>query len=154
VVGGFELGRFLEGTPLERLSDREGEFGGIVGQLVTYYVYLLTLLTVADILAIGALSSLLNTFAAYLPALFAGLLVLLVGFWLAERVADTAAGTDEGRMASVAGFAVKILIYYITVTIALATIGLGGQDYVAENIDRWVSSLQGAVEEEGVTDGE
>lgn len=123
VVGGFGIGPHLKETPLEQLGDAEGEFGRVVGQLVTYYIYLLTLLAVADILAIGALSSLLNTFAGYLPALVGGLLVLLIGIWVAERVADIVAGMGEGRTIHVASLAVKVLIYYITITIALAAIG-------------------------------
>lgn len=123
VVGGFGIGSYLRGTPIERLGDTEREFGRIVGQFVTYYVYLLTLLAVADILAISALSELLNTFAGYLPALAGGLLVLLVGIWVAELVSDAVLEMGDGRSIRVTGVAVKLLVYYITVTIALAAIG-------------------------------
>jgi len=123
VVGGFDVGRYLRETPMERLSDSEGEFGRLIGLLVTYYIYLLTLLAVADILAIDALSTLLDTFAGYLPALVGGLLVLLVGIWVAERVGNLVDGMGEGRMIHVASIGVKILVYYITITIAVATIG-------------------------------
>lgn len=177
VVSGFSIGPYLAETPLEPLGDTEGEFGRLVGKLVTYYIYLLTLVAVADILAIGALSTLLNDFAGYLPALFAGLLVLLVGIWAAERVGDLVSESDEGRTARIAGTVVKVFIYYLTVTIALSTIGveiapltnlftafvvaffgalaialaigigvavgLGGQDYVAENIDDWMPDIGG-----------
>ncbi|WP_336023741.1 mechanosensitive ion channel family protein [Halobellus salinisoli] len=123
IVGGFDVGRYLRETPLERLSDSEGEFGRIIGLLVTYYIYLLTLLAVADILAIDALSTLLDTFAGYLPALVGGLLVLLVGIWVAERVGRLVSEMGEGRTVHVASLIVKVLIYYITITIAVATIG-------------------------------
>ena len=182
LVGGFAIGRHLTGTPLEPLGDTRGEFGRIVGLLVTYYIYLLTLLTVADILSIDELSELLNTFAGYIPALIGGLLVLLVGIWVAELASDAVLGMGEGRMINLTSVGVKVLIYYITVTIALAAIGLeiavlttlfttfvvaffgalalalaigiglavgfGGQDYVRENIDGWMSTAQDAVEED------
>lgn len=90
---------------------------------MTYYIYLLTLLAVADILAVDALSAFLTTFADYVPALAGGLLVLLVGIWVAERVGSLVAESDEGRAAALTGLGVKVLIYYITVTIALGTIG-------------------------------
>ncbi|WP_254273572.1 mechanosensitive ion channel family protein [Haloarcula marina] len=122
-VGGFGIGPYLRDTPLERFGDTEGEFGRLVGTLVTYYIYLLTLLTVADIVEIPALSELLATFVTYLPALAGGLVVLLVGIWLAERLGALVAGTDESRVAGLAGIAVKVLVYYITVTIALSAIG-------------------------------
>ncbi|AHG03034.1 hypothetical protein HALDL1_05060 [Halobacterium sp. DL1] len=123
VVGGFNIGPRLRDTPLEQFGDREGEFGHYVGLLVTYYIYLLTLLTVADIVQIEELSQLLDTFASYLPALIGGLVVLLVGIWVAERVGDMIAESDEGAATRYAGLAVKLLIYYITVTIALSAIG-------------------------------
>jgi hypothetical protein len=123
VVGGFTIEPLLRETPLERLADETGEFGRIVGRLVTYYVYLLTLLAVADIVAIEALSTLLNTFAGYLPALIGGLFVLLVGIWLAERIGGLVSESDESRAMDLVGLGVKLLIYYVTVTIALSTIG-------------------------------
>lgn len=172
VVSGFGVGRYLRNTPFENLGETEGEFGRLVGKLVTYYVYLLTLLAVADILEITALSTLLNAFAGYLPALIGGLIVLLVGIWLAERVSELVGESGDGRLIYGVRLAVKLLIYYITITIVLATIGfdtgtlttlfttfivaffgalalalalgiglavgLGGQDYVAANVDGWV----------------
>jgi len=123
VVSGFRIGPRLRDTPLEQFGDQEGEFGRIVGLLVTYYVYLLTLLAVADIVEIDALSDLLDTFASYLPALVGGLVVLLVGIWAAERIGDLVAESDEGAATRYAGLAVKLLVYYVTVTIALAAIG-------------------------------
>ncbi|MDB2242671.1 mechanosensitive ion channel family protein [Halorubrum ezzemoulense] len=122
-VGGFGIGPYLADTPLERFGDKEGEFGGLVGTFVTYYIYLLTLVAVADIVQIEALSSLLNTFAGYLPALIGGLVVLLVGIWIAERAGRLVSGSDESRMMDLAGVAVKVLIYFITITIVLDTIG-------------------------------
>lgn len=181
VVGGFYVTPYFQETPLERLSDTEGEFGRLIGQAVTYYVYFLTLLAVADILDITALSSLLNAFAAYIPALVGGLLVLLVGIWVAERVGALVRDAIGNSIGRAAGLVVKGIIYYLTVTIALSTMGFnvavltalfttfvvaflgalalalaigaglafgfGGQDYVAENIDGWVSSMRRTVEE-------
>ncbi|WP_313694473.1 mechanosensitive ion channel family protein [Halorarum halobium] len=123
IVGSFGVGPYLRETPLESLGDTEGEFGRIVGKLVTYYVYLLTLLAVADILRIDSLSMVLNEFADYLPALFGGLLVLLVGIWAAERIGGLVDDIDDGRAIHVASLAVKVLVYYITVTVALGAIG-------------------------------
>ena len=47
-------------TPYHRFADQEGEFGNIVGTLVAYYVYFLTIVTAANILQIGVLSQLLS----------------------------------------------------------------------------------------------
>jgi hypothetical protein len=123
VVGGFGFSTLLRETPLERFADSTGEFGELIGRLVTYYIYLLTLLAVADILAIETLSTLLNTFSGHIPALAGGLVVLLVGIWVAERVGMLISESDESRLAHIAGLAVKIFIYYITITVALSTVG-------------------------------
>jgi uncharacterized membrane protein (GlpM family) len=182
LVGGFGVGAYLRETPLESLGDREGEFGDLVGTVVTYYVYLVTLLAVADILEVGSLSTFLGDLVDYVPALVGGLLVLLVGIWVAEKVADIVAGTGDSRAVGLAAVAVKVFVYYLTVTVALATVGvsvapltnlftafvvaffgalavalaigvgvavgLGGKDYVAENIDDWAGSVSESVEEE------
>lgn len=175
VVGSFGIAPYLRDTPLEQFADQKGEFGRIVGKLVTYYIYLLTLLAVAEVIEVPALSELLNDFAGYLPTLAGGLIVLLVGIWLAERVSEIVHESGSGRAIGLAALGVKILIYYLTITIVLATIGfeiealttlftafvvaffgalglalaigigiavgLGGQDFVAENIDDWANSL-------------
>jgi hypothetical protein len=188
LVGGFGIGPLLKGTPLERFGDQEGEFGRIVGTLLTYYVYLLTLLAVADILQISEFSTFMQTLVGYVPALVGGLLVLLVGIWVAERVADLVRETDDSRMVGLAALAVKVFIYYIAITIALGTIGfdispltdlfmafvvaffgalalalaigigvavgLGGQDYVAENIDDWASSVRKTAEIDETSESE
>jgi small-conductance mechanosensitive channel len=124
LIGGFRIGPHFRETPLEPLSDREGEFGRLLGAIVTYYIYLLTLLAVADMLDIAALSELLRSFAGYVPALIGGLLVLLVGIWFAEMVGRLVRDRDDTRVIAVAALAVKLLIYYVTITIALAAIGL------------------------------
>jgi uncharacterized membrane protein YgcG len=105
--------------------------------------------------------------------------VLLVGIWVAERVGRIVSESDEGRATSLAGVAVKVFIYYLTITIVLDTVGvatglltntftafvvaffsapalalaiavgLGGQDPGAENIDDWADSAREMAESEG-----
>lgn len=122
-ISGFGLGRFLQETPLERFADEEGEFGRIVGKIVAYYVYFVTLLAAADVLEIAVLSRLLSVFAGYIPALIAGVIVLIVGILVAEFVEDLIAESDRRQVTDYTGLAVKVFIYYITVTLALDTIG-------------------------------
>lgn len=122
-ISGFGLGRFLQETPLERFVDEEGEFGRIVGKIVAYYVYFVTLLAAADILEIAVLSRLLSAFAGYIPALIAGFIVLIVGILVAEFVGDLIAESDRRQVTNYAGLAVKVFIYYVAVTLALDSIG-------------------------------
>jgi small-conductance mechanosensitive channel len=184
IVRKIGIESYARGTAVEEVDSGDG-VARALGKLVTYYIYLLTLLAVADILAIDALSQLLNTFAGSLPALVGGLLVLLVGIWVAERLADIVDDMGDGRPTHVASLVVKVFVYYITVTIALGTIGfntapltslftafvvaflgvfalalaigigvaigLGGQDYVAEDVDDWAASLRATAEDDSTT---
>ncbi|WP_336036155.1 mechanosensitive ion channel family protein [Halobacterium yunchengense] len=124
VVSGFRVGPYLRGTPLERFGDETGEFGRLVGTLVTYYVYLLTLLAVADILAVDAFSAFMTEVVGYLPALVGGLLVLVVGVWVAERVGGLVRESGEGTVVGVAAAFAKLFVYYLAITVALSTVGV------------------------------
>jgi hypothetical protein len=123
VVSGLGVGGLLADTPLERFADTEDEFGRLVGMIVEYYVYLLTLLAAADLLDIPELSAVLNTFASYVPALVGGLVVLLVGVLAAEFVGRLVEDGVEGRLGRAAGVAVRVFVYYVAITLALSTIG-------------------------------
>jgi hypothetical protein len=110
-------------TPYHRFADQEGEFGNIVGTLVAYYVYFLTIVTAANILQIGVLSQLSSRFAGYLPTLIGGFAVLIGGILIADFVGDLVANTDGRRITDVFGLAVKIFIHYMAATLTLNTIG-------------------------------
>lgn len=175
VIDGFSLDSYFRGTPLEGVAEPAGGIGGIVGKLVEYYIYFLTLLTAAGILQIPALSRLLNNFAGFVPALIGGVAVIVVGALIAEFAGDIVGSIDASRLTNLAGLVVKLFVYYLAITIALDTmgfeatvlttlfttivtsfgaivvvialgvalaIGLGGQDYVAENVDRWMGHVR------------
>ncbi len=173
IVGGFNLDSLIRGTPLEGPVSSVGGIGIVVGKVIEYYIYFFALLAAADILQIPALSRVLNNFAGYIPTLIGALVVLVIGIFVADHVGDIVANTDTGRATDLAGLGVKLFIYYITITIALNTMGFnvavlttlftavvtaffgalglalaialgialgwGSKDYVADNIDRWMS---------------
>lgn len=144
LIGGFNLGRYLRDTPLGRFADQEGEFGNIVGTLVAYYVYFLTLVTAANVLQIGVLSGLLSRFAGYLPTLIGGLAVLIAGILIADFVGGLVASTDGRRITDIFGVAVKIFIYYMTATLTLNTIGFA-TDVLTNLFDVFVVALFGSL---------
>ncbi len=123
IVDGFGFSTYARGTPLENITRSAGGIGNAIGSLVEYFIYFLTALAVADIVQIPALSELLNDFAAFIPALIGGILVLIVGVFLADRLEEIVANTDRSRLTSLAGLGVKLFVYYITITIALDTVG-------------------------------
>lgn len=122
LVGGFGVEPYLDGTPLENLTKERG-LGGLVGQVVALYVYFLTILAVADTLQIPVLSGLLTSITTYIPQLIGALVILLVGIWLGDWVGKIVADTDGSKLTTYAGVGVKVLIYYITVTITLQRAG-------------------------------
>lgn len=120
------LGRFLQDTPLGD-GDGDDRFARVVGKFVKYYIYIFVILTAANILGIQILtqllSDLLTALTVYAPQLIGGLIVLLVGFWLAEWAGSHVADTDRRRLTDYAGVGLKIFIYYIAITMALQTAG-------------------------------
>jgi hypothetical protein len=122
IIGGAGLGSALEGTPLEALVDDRG-LGGLIGKVVALYVYLLAVLAAADTLQIPIISQFLSRITAYLPQLIGGLVVLLVGIWVGDKIGEVIASTDSRKITDYAGVFVKVFVYYLAVTIALQTAG-------------------------------
>jgi small-conductance mechanosensitive channel len=186
---GWILGRIVGGI-IRRLTDRTdidrhvmatplgGALGGTekavsrsLGRVGAYFVYALAILAAADALAVDLLSEWIASAVSYLPALVAGLLIIVVGFvvadFLADVVAHTESVTDTGYTDAFAD-GLRIFLYFVVTVIGLGTMGvdvqilntfaqaaawgvaagvalaigiafgLGGRDYVAENIDDWL----------------
>lgn len=122
IVGEFGLDSALRGTPLEGLVEKRG-LGGLIGKVVALYVYFLTILAAADTLQISIISDFLSQITAYIPQLVGGLAVLLIGIWLGDLIGDIVADMDTRKLTNYVGLGVKVLIYYLTATIALQTAG-------------------------------
>lgn len=110
-MSGFRIDTYVRGTPLESVTTSVGGIGTATGKLVEYAVYFFTVLTAADILGITALSQLLNDFAAFVPALIGGLLVLVIGVFVADALEDIVASVDASRLTTLVGLGVKLFVY-------------------------------------------
>ena len=170
-------------TPLgDMMGGSEDAVASTFGKIGAYYIYFLAILAAADVLNIPLLSQFINDAAAYLPALIAGILIIVVGFIVADFVGDVIArsasttGSDAGSMLA---SAVQIFLYFIVIVVGLDTMqvnveilyifagalagglglavaiglgiafGLGGRDYVANNIDRWAGQASDTAGEMG-----
>ncbi|WP_233738246.1 mechanosensitive ion channel [Halocatena pleomorpha] len=122
LIGGLGFDMHLTGTPLERLTERRG-IGGLIGQLVALYVYFIALVAAADTLNISVLSNLLNTITVYIPQLIGGAAVLLVGIWIGDWLGTQVAETDHSKLTDYVGIGVKVIVYYLVITMALQTAG-------------------------------
>lgn len=190
---GWIIGRALAGLT-RNLSDRIGldqlvldtplgrAMGGsrqavskTFGLIVAWFVYALAILGAANVLAIGILSEWIATAVSYLPAFIAGLLVIVLGFIVADFIGDMITrtrGATQTRYTSWFATGVRVFLYFTAVVIGLDTMGIdvsilyvfaralswgiaaaialgigialgwGGRDYVAHNVDRWMSSAR------------
>lgn len=171
IADGVEIDRMVLETPLGRmLGGTERAVSGAFGKLAKWFVYALAILAAANALAIATLSEWIATAVSYLPAFIAGLLVIVLGFVIADFIGDvierTRAATETAYTSWFAN-GVRVFLYFTAIVIGLDTmgidvsilyvfaralawglaaaiaigagvsIGLGGREYVAENIDRW-----------------
>lgn len=103
---------------------------GLTGRVAGYYVYLLTAYTVAGVLAIGPLESVLGRATGLYPGIAAGALLVFLGAAIATGVGEAVTTSDAlaglpGR--AVAGKLVEAAVYLFTAVIALSVAGVADQ---------------------------
>jgi len=145
---GWALGRVLGGatsrvadrTQVDRLVMRTplgGAMGGTekaisrsIGRIASYFVYALAILAAADALAVELLSEWIAAAVSYLPAFVAGALIIVLGFVLADFLADVVAHTKTVTDTSYTdAFAdgVRVFLYFIAIVVGLGTMGVDVQ---------------------------
>jgi small-conductance mechanosensitive channel len=128
VVDRVELDRYVMKTPLGRvLGDSERAVSRSFGRLGAWFVYALALLAAANVLAIDLLSEWIATAVSYFPAFIVGTLIIVVGFVLADVLADIIARTEsvtETGYTDVFADGIRVFLYFIAIVIGLDTIGV------------------------------
>ena len=128
IADGIELDRMVLETPLGRiLGGTERAVSGAFGKLTKWFVYALAILAAANALAIPTLSEWVATAVSYLPAFIAGLLVITIGFVVADFVGDVIERTRAAtRTAYTSWFAdgARIFLYATALVIGLDTMGI------------------------------
>jgi len=123
-----ELDRMTLGTPLGRmLGGSERAVSRAFGKIAAYYIYFLAILAAADVLAIAVLSEWVNAAVSYLPAFIAGLLIIVVGFILADFIGDAierTAGTTTDQYRRFFADGVRMFLYFIAIVVGLDTMGV------------------------------
>lgn len=131
VVDRIELDRLVLKTPLGRvLGGSERAVSRAFGKAGAWFVYALAVLTAANVLAIDVLSEWITSAVSYLPALVAGALIIVVGFVLADFLADVIARTEtitETGYTDAFADGVRVFLYFIAIVIGLDTIGVDVQ---------------------------
>lgn len=183
-----EIDRATMRTPLgDMLGGTEESVSRAFGTVAAWYIYFLAILAATNVLGIAILSEWMDAAVSYLPAFIAGLIIIVLGFILADFLGNaierTATATQD-RTASMFADGTRIFLYFLVIVIGLDTmgvdvgilyifagaaafglalaiaigvglaIGLGGREYVDENIGRWMrSAKETATEAEGSETG-
>ena len=128
VTDRVQLDRAVVDTPLGRtLGGTESAVSSAFGRLSAWFVYALAFLAAADVLAIAVLSQWIATAVSYLPAFVAGLLVIVLGFVVADFIGDAIERTEAAtRTAYTSWFATgtRVFLYFTAVVIGLDTMGI------------------------------
>ena len=137
-----EIDRMVLGTPIGRmLGGTERAVSDTFGTLAAWFVYAVAIVAAADALAIPVLSQWVATAVAYLPAFVAGLLVIVLGFVVADFIGDAIMRTQaatESSYTSMFATGVKFFLYFMAITIGLQTMGIAvGILYVFARAAAW-----------------
>ncbi|WP_435153024.1 mechanosensitive ion channel family protein [Haladaptatus sp. DFWS20] len=145
---GWALGR-VTATVVRRIADQsnfdriivDSLFGRVIGRsesailnalgkLTAWFIYVLAILTAADVLAIQVLSEWIAMAVSYFPALIAGSFIIVFGFYVADFIGDllmrTRAAAQSYYMAWFAA-GTRIFLYFTVMVIGLDTIGFDVQ---------------------------
>jgi hypothetical protein len=124
----IELDRLVLDTPLGRIMGGTSDaVTRTFGVITKWFVYALAILAAANVLEIELLSEWVGTAVSYLPAFVAGLLVIVLGFVVADFIGDAIARTRAAtETAYTRWFATgtRMFLYFTAVVIGLDTMGI------------------------------
>ena len=123
LVGGFDVDGFVRGTPLADATDAVGGVGNAVGKIVEFLVYYFALVAAVDALDFPALSRPLSAFIGQIPLLIGGLVLLLVGIYVAHVLGNVVSNFDASRATDLVGLGVQVFVSYLVIVFALDTAG-------------------------------
>ena len=137
-----ELDRMVLDTPLGKaLGGTEKAVSRAFGTLAKWFVYGLAILAAANVLAIDLLSEWVATAVSYLPAFVAGLLVIVLGFVVADFIGDAIMRTraaTENAYTSWFATGTRMFLYFTAIVIGLDTMGIDVSIlYVFANAIAW-----------------
>ena len=103
----------------------------LLGELVKWFVFIIFLQVAAEVLNLGSLSSLLNTFVLWLPNVLVAIIILFAGVALAHYIEMKMHEHTSMKGMRVATAIIKVVILLLVVIIGLEQIGV--QVEVLEN---------------------
>lgn len=120
-----KLERRTMNTLLGRAIDRPGAVVRLCGMVGAFYVYLVAFLAAIDVLGFSLLTEWTGHALAFLPSLFAGTLLIVVGFAVAEFVGEIIQrALANERNGAVLANGTCILLYLVVLVLGLDTMGV------------------------------
>ena len=95
--------------------------------VVRWFIYLIAILTAANILNIEVLSEFLNTTVSYIPKFIAGIFILIFGFIVIDYFVDFFKALGREAKIEFVGIittGLRLLLYFVVLVIALSVIGI------------------------------
>lgn len=128
LVDAVQLDELVLDTPLGGiLGGTERAVSNSFGTLARWFVYALAFMAAANVLAIDLLSQWIDRAVSYLPAFVAGLLIIVIGFVVADFVGNailrTQAATETGYTSWFAS-GTRLFLYFIVIVMGLDTMGV------------------------------
>lgn len=128
LVDAAQLDEMVLDTPLgQMLGGTQRAVSRAFGTLAKWFVYALAILAAADVLAIQILSQWINRAVSYLPAFVAGLLIIVLGFVVADFVGDAITRTraaTQSNYTQLFATGTRLFLYFVVVVIGLDTMGV------------------------------
>ena len=138
----IRIGRAVLGTPLGRiLGGTEAAVSNAFGWLAERFAFALAILAAANVLAIDLLSQRIQTAVSFLPAFVAGLLVVVLGFVVADFIGDAIMRARTATQTAYTGClaaGTRMFRYFTALVIGLDTVGIDvGTLFVFANAFAW-----------------
>lgn len=128
IADGVELDRMVLETPLGRiLGGTERAVSHAFGTITKWFVLGISILAAANVLAIPQLSQWIQTAVSYLPAFIAGLLVIVLGFVVADFIGDAIMRTQAATQTAYTKWfstGTRLFLYFTAIVIGLDTMGI------------------------------
>ena len=121
----FESEKFIE--PVEDIIKKPGLVMKFVDALIKVTVMLIFIDIAVAILGIAVIANLVSEVVLWIPNLFAAALIVILGLWIAGWISDKAlkmSKNNELPFPRIVSNAVRFLIIYIVITMALAQLGI------------------------------
>lgn len=121
----LEADKFIE--PVDSMMKRPGLVMRVINLLIKVFIMLIFVDIAVTVLGITQITELVNTVILYLPNVFVAVIIVLLGLWFAGWLSEkilAMSKRNELPFPSLIANAIKFLVIFIVITMAIAQIGI------------------------------